>query len=288
MQLSPLSSNASPAATTLPAWSAPAARADAGSTPRSSSANNSASQVSLSPQAVQKWQDDANHALDAGSDILQNLTRQTLSSLGITSQAEAMGARIEFDELHLKSKTTLSATFSSEGAPAAAPPPNRFERQRNGAQAAATLNPVSLHQEQASEISGSGRIILADGREFAFSSTLSVESSQDSQFAAPAAGDGGQTGGLRLKSDSPLLNMLRDMLNRLQQGQAPDTNDKADTASNNTRPAQGFAVGEPDPSRATDSNLFDFSPALNQLQQGAARLAQLLQPAQDSRPLATA
>ncbi|WP_338844677.1 hypothetical protein V8J88_13615 [Massilia sp. W12] len=239
----------------------PAARNAAPPAPAGNADSASAGGVRISPQALQKLKDDANGALDQSGAMLQDLTRQALSSLGIASKAEAMGARIEFDSLKFQSKTTSSASFARFGAAPEAPPPppNRFARTppQNGIAA------FSVQQSQETQISGAGRIILADGREFAFESTLEVSSS----FAASGVLAQEQAEGLAFDAESPLFKVLHDMLDKLAQGQ-PGA--KAADAP------RGVAVGEPDPGRRNPP-LFDFQPGLQQLQQGAQRLAQLLE-----------
>ncbi len=240
--------------------------------PASASTNNG-DKVSLS-NAGRALAQQAQQAGVAGEKILGDLTRQTLSSLGITSSADALGAKIEFDSFtyHAKSSTSLSASHS------------RYTDQ-NGSIDSASLE---FHSEQATEITGKGRITTADGRTFEFESQLQVHSKQDftlsEQSSSEAIGSEQDSNlqniqalrgqHLRIADNSPLLSIIDDILQQIRDGHGA-------AAAPTAQAPQGIAIGEPSPNSPNSANNAGAAPAndifnLEQLNAGANKIAQQL------------
>ena len=264
---------------------------------------SAADQVSLS-DAGRALAQQGQQALDAGEKILGDLTRQTLTSLGISSKADALGAKIEFDSFtySAKSTTSFSATRSL------------YQAENGQRQESASLQ---FRSEQQTEITGRGRITTADGRTFEFESQLQVANSRefsqsiasnDSQASAGQSSEPNSAQNIaalrgpaaQFAKNSALFSVIDDILNQIQAGKLgaklDDTalaENTAGTAPKATTP-QGIAVGEPNPNASSG---LKPSPNkvlnLDQLQDGAARIARQLaqfdvQPSRAEAQFATA
>lgn len=273
-----------PAAKLLPQFALPSAKGtdlanlSAPATP--AKAASSGDSLSLSDTGL----DLARRGLQESGEIMADLTRGALSQLGITSKAEALGAKIEFDSLSFKTAqvTSISASrsfgFGSSGGAGA------YQQTAN----------LSFRQEQQSAITAKGTITTADGRKFEFESELLVANKRELQIETSESGEadsaadlrnllaqfqgGPGAGGNAFQAQSPLFKMLDDVLNRLQQGQDLGLTELLQPASSGT-PGQGIAVGEPNPGRAPQAgNVFaDLqNSALQQLRASADNLSRLL------------
>lgn len=244
----------------------------------------------------------AQQAGDASEKILGDLTRKSLSALGITSKDLAAGAKIEFDSL------TYSATSSTSLSASRSLYQSGNARRESGS--------LQYHSEQSTQITGSGRITTADGRQFAFESALQVTSVLDVQrsVSSEASGDAsnGESNGEDIFAQFPdlqfsappranqgggkddLLKIIDDILQQIRDNASTDgaanilgqignlpgadaanqTEGKAAAATPSTNP--GIAVGEPDPSRAGNASGARLL-NLSQVQDAAARLAKQLE-----------
>jgi hypothetical protein len=235
-----------------------------------SPSGQSGNQVSIS-DAGRALSQLAQAAGEAGEKILSDLTRQTLSTLGITSAADALGAKIEFDSFSYSAKSTTSfaANYS------------RYA-DRGGITESAGLE---FRSEQSTEVTGKGRITTTDGRVFEFESQLQVQNKTDflqNETRQTQAGSVGNVSasnaqniaalrgpGLQIAKNSPLLAAIEDILQQIRSGQG------APSEENQTTPPQGIAIGEPNPNAAANSNKADpFN--LEQLSNSATKIAQQL------------
>lgn len=245
----------------------------------------SGSQVSLS-DAGRTLSQQAQAAGQAGEKILGDLTRQTLSSLGITSAADALGAKIEFDSFSYsaKSSTSFAASYS------------RYA-DRGGVTENAS---IEFSSEQSTEVTGKGRITTADGRVFEFESQLQLQNKTDfsqseTRQAQAASANSESTSNaqniaalrgpaLQIAKNSPLLAAIEDILQQIRSNGSNNSNGKS-AAEIQTPAQQGIAVGEPNPNAQSFGDLGDLGDTsaitndpfnLEQLSNGAAKIAQQL------------
>ncbi len=214
----------------------------------------------------------AQQAGEIGEKVLGDLTRQTLSSLGITSSADALGAKIEFDSFsyRARSSTSISATYS---------------RYSDG-QGSSESSSLAFHSEQATEITGKGRITTADGRTFEFESQLQLLNKTDLNLSSQSSQTGASEDSnlqniqalrgqqLRIADNSPLFSIIDDILQQIRDGGAANA---AGPATAPPPPPQGIAIGEPNPNAQADASAaLDDIFNLSQLNAGANKIAQQL------------
>jgi hypothetical protein len=205
MPIPSYNSNSLPTRATLPALARPLA--NLGGAPAGASASGApaatshADRVSLSDagKALQNHSGSGQLSqadADQEAKVLGDLTRKSLSLLGITNAADASGATISFDSLTYEASSSSSFSTSQQSG-------SLTSTAQDGSSTAAYANAqtTQFHSEQQATYSGKGHITTADGRQFEFNAELQVDNvtdirqSSSSAGSSTSAGSAGNTGG---------------------------------------------------------------------------------------------